>query len=346
MCLWFLQRMRICTDCLNVGSRYIVADKKTVNVCVLKKVLDMKTRIGILGVGGVGGYFGGLLAKAYSDSDAIEIVFISRGETQKVIVQNGLKIISDKSEMISFPNLVSNSPEEIGALDYLICATKTYDIETSLESIKNCITPKTLILPLYNGVDASERIQKLFPENKVLHGCVYIVSMIVSPGVIKKIGHYEKLFFGSKNIPNSKQNELQSIFNKASIESYLVENIEETVWEKFIFISPLASVTSYLNQNIGGILNNPANKAIYISLLREISAVATAKGLALSNDIVAQTITKLEKSPQDATSSMHRDFLAARSTEVASLTKYVVDQGIKYRVATPTYQMIFEKLLR
>jgi 2-dehydropantoate 2-reductase len=306
----------------------------------------MKTRIGILGLGGVGGYFGGLLAKAYFDSDTIEIIFIARGETQKTIAQNGLKIISDTNEVIVFPNLVSNNPEEIGELDYLICATKTYDIESSFASIKNCITPDTVILPLYNGVDATERIQTLFPETTVLQGCVYIVSMIESPGIIKKIGHYEKLFFGSKTASISKLNQLQSIFEKAAIESYLVENIEETVWEKFIFISALASATSYLNQNIGAILNNSTNKAIYISLLNEIASVAAAKGLAMPNNSIAQTIVKLEKSPQDATSSMHRDLLAGRNTEVVSLTEYVVNEGKKYGVATPTYQMILEKLLK
>ena len=306
----------------------------------------MKTRIGILGLGGVGGYFGGLLAKAYFESDAIEIVFIARGETQKAIAKNGLKIIAGSTEIVAFPSLVANVPEQIGKLDYLICATKTYDIETSLESIKNCITPKTILLPLYNGVDATERIQKLFSENTVLQGCVYIVAMIDSPGIIKKIGVYEKLFFGSKNAPASKLNVLQSIFENANIESYLVENIEETVWEKFIFISALASATSYLNVNIGGILNNPENKAIYSSLLNEITAVAIAKGVALTDDIVAQTIIKLEKTPKDATSSMHRDLLAGRNTEVVSLTKYVVDQAVKFGVATPIYQMVLEKLER
>ena len=306
----------------------------------------MKTRIGILGLGGVGGYFGGLLAKAYFESDAIEIVFIARGETQKAIAKNGLKIIADTTEIVAFPNLVSNVPEEIGKLDYLICATKTYDIETSLESIKNCITANTIFLPLYNGVDATERIQKLFFENTVLQACVYIVAMIELPGIIKKIGVYEKLFFGSKNAPVSKLNVLHSIFENANIESYFVENIEETVWEKFIFISALASATSYLNVNIGGILNNPENKAIYSSLLNEITAVAIAKGVALTDDIVAQTIIKLEKTPKDATSSMHRDLLAGRNTEVVSLTKYVVDQAVKFGVATPIYQMVLEKLER
>ncbi|MBP4136810.1 ketopantoate reductase family protein [Flavobacterium geliluteum] len=302
-------------------------------------------RIGILGLGGVGGYFGGLLAKAFLDSDEVEIVFIARGETQKAIFNHGLKIVTDETETIVYPKIVSNNPEEIGVLDFLICATKTYDIEESLLSLEKCIHPKTVILPLYNGVDAPERIQLLFPENDILQGCVYIVSMISSPGVIRKIGFYEKLFFGSKTATSSKLNELQSIFQQAKIESYLVENIEETVWEKFVFISALASATSYLNQNIGEILSHPESKSLYEALLYEIEAVAKAKELQLPKDIVNQTIIKLEKSPKEATSSMHRDLLAGKNTEVISLTQFVVNEGLKHGVKTPLYEKIGGSLL-
>jgi 2-dehydropantoate 2-reductase len=304
----------------------------------------MKTRIGILGLGGVGGYFGGLLAKAYFKSDEVEVVFIARGETQKAIADSGLKIITDENEIIVQPKLVSNNPDEIGVLDYLICATKTYDIEESLLSLQKCITSKTVILPLYNGVDAPERIQKIFPENDILQGCVYIVSMIASPGTIRRLGFYEKLFFGSKTTSIAKLEELQSILQKAKIESFLVENIEETVWEKFIFISALASATSYLNQNIGEILKKKKSMKVYVELLHEIEAVAKAKGLKLPDDIVNQTIIKLEKSPKEATSSMHRDLLANRNTEVTSLTQFVVNEGLKYGVATPLYEKIANAL--
>ncbi|MBB4802405.1 2-dehydropantoate 2-reductase [Flavobacterium nitrogenifigens] len=303
-------------------------------------------RIGILGIGGVGGYFGGLLAKAYFKSDDYEIIFIARGESQKAIKESGLKIVTDNFETIVRPNLVSNNPEEIGKLDYLICATKTYDIEESLTSLKNCIKKETVILPLYNGVDAQERIQILFPENEVLQGCVYIISMIFSPGTIRKIGFYEKLFFGSRTASDSKMEELLSILQKAKIESYLVKNIDETVWEKFIFISALASATSYLNQNIGEILSNSESKITYIELLHEIEDVAQAKGLKLPHDIVGQTILKLEKSPKEATSSMHRDLLAGKNTEVLSLTQFVVNEGKKYGVKTPLYEKIAEVLIK
>lgn len=305
----------------------------------------MKTRIGILGLGGVGGYFGGLLAKEYYKSNDVEIIFIARGATQNAIANSGLKIVTDDSEIIVHPKLVSNNPDEIGVLDYLICATKSYDIEESLMALKKCITLKTVILPLYNGVDAPERIQKIFPENDILQGCVYIISLITLPGTIRKMGFYEKLFFGSKTTSVSKLKELQSIFKNAKIESYLVENIEETVWEKFIFISALASTTSYLNQNIGEVLSNAESKELYVQLLNEIDAVAKAKGLILPKDIVEQTIIKLEKSPKEATSSMHRDLLAGKNTEAISLTKFVVNEGIKYNVKTPFYNKIADVLL-
>jgi len=304
----------------------------------------MLTRIGILGMGGVGGYFGGLLAKAYAESDQFEIVFIARGETQKAIAASGIKIITDDEEIIAFPSVVSNDPLLIGKLDYLICSTKTYDIEESLLSLEKCITKNTIFLPLYNGVDATERISTLYPDNEVLQGCVYIVSMIESAGVIKKMGPYEKLYFGSDTAPIGRLKALQTIFKNASVESYLVDNIVETVWEKFIFISALASATSYLNQNIGEIINSNSSRAVYVELLNEITMLAAVKGLNLPNDIVMQTIHKLEKTPKDATSSMHRDVLAGRKFELASLTEFVVNEGLKYEMELPTYKMVLDKL--
>jgi 2-dehydropantoate 2-reductase len=305
----------------------------------------MKTRIGILGLGGVGGYFGGLLAHAYANSDDVEVVFIARGETLKVILEKGLTIKTTNKEWNVFPKIVSNNPEEIGILDYLICTTKTYDIENSLTNIKKCINEKTIILPLYNGVDATSRISNLFPNNHVLMGCVYIVSLIQSPGVIQKTGIYEHLFFGSTSVPFSKLKQLEFILKKASFESTLSQNIEEVVWEKFIFISALASATSYLDQNIGAILNNPYSKAIYTSLIEEVIALAKAKGLQLPSDIITKTIIKLEKSPPDATSSMHRDLIAGNKIEVNSLTAYIVNEGEKLGVQTPCYKMILNSLI-
>lgn len=304
----------------------------------------MKTRIGILGLGGVGGFFGGLLAKAYQESDEIEIVFIARGETLRIVSESGLKIITKKSETVVFPKVVSNDPDVIGKLDFLICATKTYDIQESVFGLAKCIKKSTVILPLYNGVDATERISTLYPDNEVLQGCVYIFSMIESPGVINNVGSLQRLFFGSETASMSKMKALQTIFKNAEIESYLVDDIEDTVWEKFVFISVLASATCYLNYNIGELLESQEGRSIYVSLMNEITMLAAVKGLKLPEDIIVQTILKLEKTPPETTSSMHRDLLAGRNIEVASLTEFVVNEGLKYEVETPTYQLVLDKL--
>lgn len=304
----------------------------------------MKTRIGILGLGGVGGFFGGLLAKAYQESEEIEIVFIARGETLKAVAQSGLKIITKESQTVVFPKVISNDPDVIGKLDYLICATKTYDIEESLLALAKCIKKSTVILPLYNGVDATERISTLYPDNEVLQGCVYIFSMIESPGVIHNVGALQRIFFGSETVSMSKMKALQTIFENAQIESYLVDDIEDTVWEKFVFISVLASATCYLNYNIGQILESREGRNIYVSLMNEITMLAAVKGLKLPEDIIMQTILKLEKTPPETTSSMHRDLLSGRNIELASLTEFVVNEGHRYEVETPTYQLVLDKL--
>jgi 2-dehydropantoate 2-reductase len=109
---------------------------------------------------------------------------------------------------------------------------------------------------------------------------------------------------------------------------------------KVYFISALASATTYLNVNIGGILNNPENKAIYSSLLNKITAVAIAKGVSCQMILLLKRLLNSKKLKR-------RDFidaprlLAGRNTEVVSLTKYVVDQ-VKFGVATPIYQMVLE----
>jgi 2-dehydropantoate 2-reductase len=306
----------------------------------------MKTKIGILGLGGVGGYFGGLLAKAYHESNQIEIVFIARGKTKRQIQENGLIIKTDDAIITAHPHLVGDNSEIIGMLDYLICATKTYQIEESLTAIAACISPKTIILPLYNGVDGKTRIKKMFPENIVLDGCVYIVAMIQNPAEIIRIGAFEKLFFGSKILDGNSLHFLQNIFINANIDSVLATDIEATVWEKFIYISALATATTYLNQNIGSIIDNDKNLAFYTQLLQEICTLAFAKKIAVPKDIALQTLEKLKISPKNATSSMHRDFLAGNQTEFLSLTSYVVRESKKYDVQTPTYQLALAKFLK
>jgi len=303
-----------------------------------------KTRIGILGIGGVGGYFGGHLASKYFDSDNIEIIFITRPFTEKIIKEKGLKLITPVNESIIFPALVSSDPNEIGALDYLICCIKSYDLEESLTSLKECINSKTIILPLLNGVDAKERIEKIFPSTEIIDGCVYIVSRLIEPGVVKESGNIHQLYFGTDKVPMSKLKKLEKIFSDASIECYLSDNIEQTIWEKFLFISSIASLTSYLNLSIGEILINEDHKQTLKELISELKLIADHKNIHLPDDISDKTLAKMQKLAYETTSSMHSDFKKGGRTEYLSLTGYVVEQGRLMKIKTPAFANILSTL--
>ncbi len=304
--------------------------------------MSEKTKIAVLGIGAVGGYFGGLLAERYLNSNEIEIIFVARKRSIKIIKEKGLKIITPEQEKIVFPNLVTDNPKEIGKIDYLICSVKSYDLEESIIALKDCIHSETVILPLLNGVDAKDIIYSALPNAKIWDGCVYIISRLTEPGVIHEGGKIHSLYFGSeKNDERLKQ--FNNVLLNAGIDARLSENITLTVWEKFIFISVVASLTSYLNMSIGPILENENHRKLAVKLLTEIKSVAEAKKIVLPTDIIEKTLGMMERMPYETTSSMHSDFLKGSKTEYRSLTEYVVKCGEKLSVATPEYEKILEK---
>ncbi len=305
-----------------------------------------KIKIAIAGIGGVGGYFGALLAKHYENNDEAEIFFIARGENEKVISENGLKVESTKGNFTAYPAKTTSDADRIGIVDFLICTTKSYHLEQILLQLSPCINTSTVILPLLNGVDSNERIKSIFPDNEVWEGCVYLVSRLAAPGFIKETGNISLLFFGSSNGTKEKLKLAEHIFLNAGLEAKLSENIQQTIWEKFLFISTIATVTSYLDKSIGEVLAHNESKLLLHSLLSELKNVADKKNIVLPENIINKTIEKMIKLPYETTSSMHSDFQKGKQTEVNSLTGYVVESGRQLNVLTPTYNKIYEQLVK
>ena len=308
--------------------------------------MKQRTRIAILGIGGVGGYFGGLLADKYFRSQDIEIIFIVKPTTEKIIKDQGLKLITPTEEKIIYPETVLSDPTLIGKLDFLICCIKSYDLEESLLALKECITPDTIILPLLNGVDAKERIEKIYPTIETWEGCVYIVTRLISPGVVKETGKIHLLYFGSETGSRDKLTILKKIFLNAGIDATLSENIKQTIWEKFMFLSSIANMTTYMDMFVGEVLNDKDGKHTITELIKEVKLIADAKGIQLSADVVKTTIEKIENLNFDATSSMHSDSKKSGKTEYRSLTEYVSNMGDKYNIDTPAFDKILAEFIK
>jgi 2-dehydropantoate 2-reductase len=244
--------------------------------------MQTKKRIAVLGIGGVGGYFGGYLARHYEKSGTVQIIFIARGDNKTIIKSKGIYLQTPEENFIAYPKLTSSDPSEIGAIDYLICCTKMYDLEPSIRQYIPCIKNETVLLSLLNGVEGAATIKQICPENEVLDGGAYIISSLVGPGIIKKTSSFARLFFGVTEPKTNRQEKLAKILIKAGIDASLSKNIKGLLWEKFFLISTMATLTSFLNNSMGEILVDNKNMELLLLLMNELKAVAEANGILFS----------------------------------------------------------------
>lgn len=302
-------------------------------------------KIVVAGIGGVGGYFGGLLAKTYENSKGVEIYFIARGTHLKQIQEHGLKIIKGGDEFIAKPYLVTNNPQEVGIADYIIVCTKNYDLAAILDQLKPCVGQQTVIVPLLNGVEAVEKIKAHFPNNLIAFGCAYIVAAIKAPGIIENMGNRQEIHFGLDHTDDERLVKLEKLLTNAKITAAYSQNILPVVWEKFIFLSCIATATSYFDKSVGQLLQQ--NRDTLINLLNEVTALALKKGIKVNSEIEAKAMAHYETLPYDATSSMHRDFSQNKpQTELSSLTGYVVKEAQAMDLAIPLFDQAYQQLLK
>ena len=299
--------------------------------------------IAILGIGGVGGYIGGKLAIRYHSGND-RIIFITRGENQRIINAEGLKLITPSGEELARPYTTTNDPLEIGIVDVLICCIKGYDLEESIRAYSQCISGETIVIPLLNGVDAPERIKLLVPQAEVWDGCVYIISQLTAPGRVTQSGSLNHIYLGSGSTEKSRADNIKTILLSAGLNVTVEVDISKIMWEKFFFISPLATLTSFVKLPIGKILSDSSYKEKLLALMNELYQIVKARNISLPENIIKETLHKLSSLPYETTSSMEKDFQKGKRTELKSLTGYVVESGKHFHIATPMYAAILENL--
>lgn len=302
----------------------------------------MSVKIAIAGIGGVGGYYGGLLAKQYLYEPEVDVFFIARGNHLKKIKEIGLIVKTDNGTFVGQPRIATDKPSEIGVVDYIIVTTKSYDLENAIEELKPCIGKNTVVLPLLNGIDITPRIKKLLPNNEIWYGCTYIVARKDVPGVVKIKGNVTKVVFGA-----SKQNERLTFFEKilkdAKFNVTLSNDILLDIWTKFAFISTTASLTSYFDSSFGALLLKEQRNYLE-QMLKELIVVANAEGVKLDDSVISKVTLQLEKLPFETTSSMHTDFQEGRETELETLVGVVIQLADKNGIEVPTYKKVYNSL--
>jgi len=298
-------------------------------------------RIAVYGTGSVGGYFGGRLAQAGED-----VVFIARGEHLKTIQNDGLHIESIKGNFCISPAQATDDPKSVGKVDVVLLGVKAWQIPEAAHAVLPMMKPSTIVIPLQNGVEAPEQLMMVLGEDNVLGGLCQISAYIAAPGLIRHVGVEPHIAFARLDgKPNPVAEQLLQAFLKGGVEAEISTDIQAAMWEKFVFIVSMSGVGAITRQPIGIIRRIPETRLLLEKVMLEIVALATAKGIRLSQDIVSVKMAFIDHMPAESTASMQRDIMAGLPSELDAQNGAVVRMGHQEGVSVPVNEFIYDCLL-
>src|SRR4051795_5753949 len=287
-------------------------------------------KIAIMGSGGIGGYYGARLQAGGND-----VTFIARGEQLKALQQNGIALEGDRP--IHLPKVkATDDPKTIGKVDMVIFTVKLRDTEAAARQILPVIGPDTGIISLQNGVTKDDMLAPIVGREHLLGGAAYIGVSIARPGVIKKAGTMERLAFGEfDNKVSPRAQAFLDACNAGDIKADIPADISLELWQKFVVIVTMSSITSAMRSTIGPIRANPQARAFALDLMREVVAVGRAQGIALDADFADQRFAHINAMSPDMRASMSLDLEMGRPLELPWLAGAVIEMGAQKGVPTP-----------
>lgn len=295
----------------------------------------------IYGTGGVGGYFGARLAQVGNN-----VTFIARGKHLEAIQKNGLQLNSPKGDYLVFPANATSDISEVTEIDLILVCVKSWQLAEAAEIIKPVLSENTMVISLLNGVNNAEVLMSFIDEKHLLGGLCKVVSKIEDYGIINHISFEPTIVFGEfSNVKTERSLSLEKLFLKAGITTKLADNIQAEIWAKFLFITTISGIGALTRATIGEIAASPQLKKIMRQTAEEIVAVAKAKGVYLSDDLVEQQFQMIESQPYNTTSSLQRDMMEGKPSELEAQNGTIAKMGIELGIPTPVNEFIYYCLL-
>ena len=298
-------------------------------------------KIMIMGSGGVGSYYGGLLAKQGND-----VTFIARGAHLQALRTNGLQVKSVHGDFAIIPAQATDSPAEVSAVDLILFCVKTYDTDDAAKAIQPAVSPQTAIISLQNGVDAVERIGKVVGVEHVLGGVTQISSAIEAPGVVRQVSQFRRIILGELDGSiSARAQSIEKTLKETGVTVEITQNIFKALWTKLVFISAASGLGSLTRLPMGDYRSVPETRAMIVSLMKEVETVARAQGIALDADVVQKSLDFIDAAAPQIKASMQLDVEAGRQTELEAMIGVVGRKGREAGVPTPTADFIYAALL-
>jgi 2-dehydropantoate 2-reductase len=297
-------------------------------------------RIAIVAPGGVGGYFGGLLAKSGEN-----VAALARGAHLAAIQARGLRLEGPRGDEIVRLD-ASDDAARLGVADIVLFAVKLFQIEAAARAASPLFGPQTLGISLLNGVSGAEAAESVLTGATVLGGCAYVSAVIAAPGHVRYVGDLSSIVFGAPagEAARAKAADFAERCRRAGFGAEMTEDVRGALWNKLIGLSANAALTTAARLPAGPLYTDPDVVEVAAALVAESTAVARALGVDLPEDIEQTWVGRFKGFPAGMYASMYHDIAKGGPIEIEGLSGHILREGRRLGVPTPHHAALYAVL--
>lgn len=311
----------------------------------------------IIGAGGTGGILGFYMTKAGKD-----VTLIARNAHLEAMKKQGLsvqKMWTNETETIPVSAESMESYEAKGEkADVILVCVKKYSLDSCIPFIQNISHENTIVVPVLNVYGTGVYLQEKLPKVLVTDGCIYVSANIKQAGVLLQHGEILRVFFGVREKEDLKKlngqldgeykaerllKKIAQDFKDSGIDGILSDNIKRDALTKFSYVSPIGTAGLYLHAVAGDFQREGEARELFKTLIREIVTLSKAMGITFEEDLVERNLKILSNLPEETTTSMQRDVMEGKQSEIDGLVYEVVRMAEKYGAEVPAYRRAAEK---
>lgn len=311
----------------------------------------------IIGAGGTGGILGFYMTKAGKD-----VTLIARNVHLEAMQKQGLsvqKMWTNETETIPVSAESMESYEAKGEkADVILVCVKKYSLDSCIPFIQNISHENTIVVPVLNVYGTGAYLQEKLPKVLVTDGCIYVSANIKQAGVLLQHGEILRVFFGVREKEDLKKlngqldgeykaerllKKIAQDFKDSGIDGILSDNIKRDALTKFSYVSPIGTAGLYLHAVAGDFQREGEARELFKTLIREIVTLSKAMGITFEEDLVERNLKILSNLPEETTTSMQRDVMEGKQSEIDGLVYEVVRMAEKYGAEVPAYRRAAEK---
>lgn len=294
----------------------------------------------VMAAGGLGGFLGAVLAKNGND-----LTFIARGAHLDAIKTRGLTVTSVKGDFSVKPAHATDDPSQVGVVDWILFAVKTYATEPAAMALKPMVGANTTIVTVQNGVESFDHLAALYGKERILAAPIQIESTLTAPGVIAQTSNFITLVTGEMDGTVSPRVEwLVAQYKRHGIDASASDKMPAPIWAKMLFLASFSGLTTLARTEGAILFKLPEARLALRAAMQEVFDVARAYGVNLPPDLVEQRYQFSANIQPGMTASMHKDLQRGNRLEIDALSGAIVRLGAAKQIATPVHQTIYAAL--